>query len=70
MQQNNTKILDEIVSTQRMYHDKSGLRYNQTHTEKGSSSMTIEEEAEEKTYTKVIRGFTKKGECNPAHEND
>jgi hypothetical protein len=44
MQQNNTKILDEIINAQRSYHDRSGLGYNQTHTEKGSSSMTTEEE--------------------------
>jgi hypothetical protein len=50
MQQNNTKILDEIISAQRPYHDRSGLGYNQKHTEKGSISMTTKEEAEQKTY--------------------
>ena len=34
--QNNSKILDDIISSQRPNHDKSGLRYN--HTEKDSSS--------------------------------
>jgi hypothetical protein len=70
MQQNNTKILDEIISAQRSYHDRSRLRYNQKHTEKGSSFMTIEEEVEQRTYAKVTRGFIGKGECNPSHEND
>jgi uncharacterized protein YigA (DUF484 family) len=34
MQQNNTKILDEIISSQRPYYDKSGLGYKQMHTER------------------------------------
>jgi nickel-dependent lactate racemase len=29
MQQNNTKILDEIISSQRPYYDRTGLGYNQ-----------------------------------------
>jgi predicted RNase H-like nuclease (RuvC/YqgF family) len=29
MQQNNTKILDEIINSQRPYYDKSGLGYKQ-----------------------------------------
>jgi len=38
MKENSTKVLDEIISSQRTYHDKSRLGYNQT--EKGSSSKT------------------------------
>jgi hypothetical protein len=44
------KIPDEVIGAQRSYHDRSILRYNQTHTKKGSSSMTIEEEEEQRTY--------------------
>jgi chromosome segregation ATPase len=36
--QNNSKVLDDIISSQRPNHDKSGLGYNQT--EKGSSSKS------------------------------
>jgi hypothetical protein len=36
MQKNNTRVLDEIISSQRPYHEKYGLGYSQT--EKGSSS--------------------------------
>jgi hypothetical protein len=32
--------------------------------------MTIEEEAEQRTYAEVTKGFTRKGEFNPSHEND
>jgi hypothetical protein len=40
MQHNNTKILYEIISTQRPHHYMSGLEYNQTHIEKGLGFMT------------------------------
>jgi hypothetical protein len=70
MQHNNTKILDEIISVQRLYHDRSGLGYNQTYREKGSSSMTTKEQAKHKTYAEVTRGFTKKEKCKPSYEND
>jgi len=70
MPQNNTKILDEIISAQRSYHDKYGLGYNQKHTNKGSSSMTTKDEVKQKTYAEITRGFTGKGECKPSHENN
>jgi hypothetical protein len=28
--QNNSKVLDDIISSQKSHHDKSGLGYNQT----------------------------------------
>jgi hypothetical protein len=40
MQQNNIKILDEIINAQRTYYGRSGLGYNQTYAEKSSISMT------------------------------
>jgi hypothetical protein len=36
--QNRSKVLDDIINSQKPYHDKSRLEYNQT--EKGSSSKT------------------------------
>jgi hypothetical protein len=66
---NNTKILDEIINSQRPCYDKSGLGYKKTHTEKGSSSMTTGKEAEQKSYADVIRGPIKKEECKPSKEN-
>jgi hypothetical protein len=69
MQQNNTKILDEIINIQRPYYDKSGLGYKQMHTEKGSSSMMTEKEEEKKSYAEVIRGPIKKEECKSSKEN-
>jgi hypothetical protein len=38
--QNSSKVLDDIISSQKYYLDKSRLGYNQT--EKGSSSKTTE----------------------------
>jgi hypothetical protein len=38
--QNSSKVLDDIISSQKSYLDKSGLGYNQT--EKGSSSKTTD----------------------------
>jgi hypothetical protein len=39
--QNNSKVLDDIISNKKSHHDKSGLGYNQI--EKGSSSKTTEQ---------------------------
>jgi hypothetical protein len=39
--QNNSKVLDDIISSKKSHHDMSKLGYNQT--EKGSSSKTIEQ---------------------------
>jgi hypothetical protein len=47
--QNNSKFLNDIISSQRPNHDKSGLGYNQT--ENGSSSKTTEQETYAKRYT-------------------
>jgi hypothetical protein len=64
MQQNNTKVLDEIISSQRPYHDKYGLGYNQT--EKGSSSKTTEQ----RSYAEIVRGSPKKEEGKRNQEED
>jgi hypothetical protein len=40
--QNSSKVLDDIISSQKYYLDKSRFGYNKT--EKGSSSKTIEQE--------------------------
>jgi hypothetical protein len=52
--QNNSKVLDNIINSQNLHHDKSGLGYNQT--EKGSSSKTTKQETYIKRYTKTIKG--------------
>lgn len=61
--------MDEIISSQKPYYDKSGLGYKQIHTEKGSNSMITEKEAKQRSYAKVIRGPIKKEECKPSKEN-
>jgi hypothetical protein len=60
LQQKRTKILYEIINVEWSYHERYGLGYNQI--EKGSSSMTVEEEVETNTYVEVTRGSTKKEE--------
>jgi hypothetical protein len=64
MQQNNTKVLDEIISSQRPYHEKYGLGYNQT--EKGSSSKTTKQ----RSYAEIVRGSSKKEEGKRNQEED
>jgi hypothetical protein len=53
--QNSSKVLDDIINSQKSYLDKSGLGYNQT--EKGSSSKTTEQET--KSYAEKIKGDKK-----------
>jgi hypothetical protein len=55
--QNNSKVLNDIINSQRPNHDKSGLAYNQT--EKGSSSKTTKQETYPKSYAKTIKGDRK-----------
>jgi hypothetical protein len=52
--QNNSKVLDDIISSQKSHHDKSRLGYNQT--EKGSSSKTTKQETYPKSYAGTIEG--------------
>jgi hypothetical protein len=51
--QNSSKVLDDIISSQKYHLDKSGLGYNQT--EKGSSSKTTEQETNPKSYAETIK---------------
>jgi hypothetical protein len=55
--QNNSKVLDDIINSQKPHHDKSGLGYNQT--ENGSSSKTTEQETYPKIYAETIKGDRK-----------
>ena len=51
--QNSSKVLDDIISSQKSYFDKSGLGYNQM--EKGSRSKTTEQETNLKSYAETIK---------------
>jgi hypothetical protein len=55
--QNNSKVLDDIISSQKPHHDKSRLGYNQI--EKGSSSKTTEQQTYPKSYAETIKGHRK-----------
>jgi hypothetical protein len=51
--QNNSKVLDDIISSQKTHHDKSRLGYNQK--KKGSSSKTTEQETYPNSYAETIK---------------
>jgi hypothetical protein len=51
--QNSSKVLDDIINSQKSHLDKSRLGYNQT--EKGSSSKTTEKETNPKSYAETIK---------------
>jgi hypothetical protein len=55
--QNGSKVLDDIISSQKYHHDKFELGYNQT--EKGSISKTTEQETYPKIYAEIIKGDRK-----------
>jgi hypothetical protein len=55
--QNSSKVLNDIISSQKPHHEKSRLGYNQT--EKGSSSKTTEQETYPKIYAETIKGDRK-----------
>jgi hypothetical protein len=55
--QNNSKVLNDIISSQKPHHDKSGLGYNQT--KNGSSFKTTKEEKYPKSYVETIIGDRK-----------
>jgi hypothetical protein len=52
--QKNSKVLDDIINSQRPNHDKLGLGYN--YIEKGSISKTRDQETRPRSYTKTIIG--------------
>jgi hypothetical protein len=55
--QNNSKVLDVIIKSQKSHHDKFGLGYNQT--EKGSSSKKTKQETYPKNFAETIKGDRK-----------
>jgi hypothetical protein len=51
--QNNSKVLDNIINSQRPHHEKFKLGYN--HTERGSSSKTTDQETQPRNCAYTIR---------------
>jgi hypothetical protein len=66
--QKNSKVLDEIISSQRPGHDKFGLGFNQT--EKGSSSKMTDHERKKRSYANTIRGSDEKEEDTKFKKED
>jgi hypothetical protein len=50
---NSSKVLNDIISSQKIHFDKSRLGYNQT--ENRSSSKTTEQETNPKSYAETIK---------------
>jgi hypothetical protein len=55
--QNNSKVLNDIINSQKPHHENFELGYNQTG--KGSSSKTKEQETYPKRYVETIKGDRK-----------
>jgi hypothetical protein len=55
--QNNSKVLNDIIRSQKPHHDKSGIGYNQI--EKGSNSKKTKQETYPKRYAETIKGYMK-----------
>jgi hypothetical protein len=55
--QNNSKVLDDIISSQSPNHDESRFGYNQI--EKGSRSKMTYQETYVKSYAETIKGDRK-----------
>jgi hypothetical protein len=66
--QNNSKVLDEIISNQRPHHDKSGLGYTQI--EIGSSSKMTDHETKQRSYAETVRGSNEREEDKKLHKED
>jgi hypothetical protein len=69
--QNSSKVLDDIISSQKSYLDKSGLGYNQT--EKGSSSKKQNKKQIQKFMQKQSKGikrYTRKITGTLLHRED
>ena len=64
---NDTKVLNQIISSQRSVYDKSRLGYNQNNTKMGSSSKVIENG--KRSYVDIIRESIKKEDCEPLKED-
>jgi hypothetical protein len=54
--QNISKVLDDIINSQRPNHDKSILGYNQT---KKDQAQKTEQETYRKSYAETIKGYRK-----------
>jgi hypothetical protein len=66
--QNNSKVLDEIISSQIPRHDKFGLGFNQT--KKGSRSKTTDHERKQRSYANTVRGSNEKEEDKKIKKED
>ena len=64
---NSTKILDQIISSERSVYDKSGLGYNQNNTKMGSGLIVTEND--KRSYGEIITESVKKEDCEPLKED-
>ena len=62
-----TKILDQIISSQRLAYNKLGLGYNNNNTKTVSSFMVTENE--KRSYANTIKESVKKEDYKPLKED-
>ena len=63
-----TKILNQIIDSQRPIHDKTGLGYNQRNDELGSSSKTIKDY--KKSYMDIVKENLQEAGTSKLEENE
>ena len=64
--ENNSKILEQIISNQNPFFDKTSIGYNQN-IDEASSSKTTGNEEKPRSFTEVVKGSTNEDEikCQP-----
>ena len=63
-----TKILNQIIDSQRPIHDKTGLGYNQRNDELGSSSKTTKDD--KKSYMDIVKENLQEAGTSKDEENE
>ena len=63
---NSSKVLEQIISNQKSFFDKTGIGYKQN-TNEASSSMLTDNEKKPKRYAEVVKDYKNEEEieCHP-----
>ena len=66
--ENSSKILEQIISNQKPFFDKTDIGYKQN-TDEAPSSMTTGNEEKPRSYAKVVKASTNEEEIECQPEN-
>ena len=61
--ENNSKVLEQIISNQKPFFDKTGIGYKQN-TNEASSSMLIDNEKKPRRYAEVVKDYNNEEEID------